>query len=180
MMGVWREGGWWMWWSGAGTLYNATEICNGRADESRNVSPHDSWIHLWPAMLHAWRSHAKAHEAHSPKKAPTTIPTGDRTSQVAVDTAAAAPPPPRGPPPVLGVENPALRELLQTEAAYGHDLEMVCDVWLRPLRELGLLPRADERALFSNVRISPRTKHRAPRLRAQPLRMLGVLYRATD
>ena len=134
----------------------------------------------WPAMLHAWRSHAKAHEAHSPKKAPTTIPTGDRTSQVAVDTAAAAPPPPRGPPPVLGVENPALRELLQTEAAYGHDLEMVCDVWLRPLRELGLLPRADERALFSNVRISPRTKHRAPRLRAQPLRMLGVLCRATD
>ena len=126
----------------------------------------------------SWRSHAMAHEQHSPKKSPTSKPKGPRTSQIALDMGSAAPPPPRGPPPVLGVENPALRELLQTEAAYGHDLEMVCDVWLRPLRELGLLPRADERALFSNVRLATHQTPSAPS--EASLRMLGVLCRATD
>ena len=75
-----------------------------------------------------------------------------RRSQVDFEKVAgfATPAPPRGPPPMLGVELPALRELIQTEAAYVADLDLLCDAWLKPMRELRVLPNADERALFSN------------------------------
>ena len=94
------------------------------------------------------------------------------------------PAPPRGPPPVVGVENPALREvcvhtrnkknapfiharhiynltnfplcarsqLIQTEVAYVADLDLLCDVWKKPLRDLAVLPKADERRSSQTAR----------------------------
>ena len=56
---------------------------------------------------------------------------------------------PRGPAPLA--DSPALHELLATEKKYVEDLGHICDSYLAPLRSLGLIPKNEERALFSNV-----------------------------
>ena len=45
---------------------------------------------------------------------------------------------------------PALRELIKTEVQYCCDLEWLCDTFLAPLRELQLLSKQEQRAIFSN------------------------------
>ena len=59
-------------------------------------------------------------------------------------------------PPVEGVSLLQLRELIQTEADYLSELDHLCDDFLKPLRELKLLDRADERRECAAIR-TPRT-----------------------
>ena len=68
--------------------------------------------------------------------------------EIAIDNSIA--PAPRGPPPIEGVQLNQLRELIQTEVSYLKDLDTLCDTFLLPLRELRVLQREDERAIFSN------------------------------
>lgn len=58
---------------------------------------------------------------------------------------------PAAPAPPLDARHPALREIEDTEASYVADLGVLCDSFVRPLREQQLLKREDEMAIFANV-----------------------------